>query len=127
MQYISNEKAFQKLGDIDELTEDKVDEVVKEFLEDVKQGQIKNKGWPKQFSAYIVSKAAVNAYTRILANKYPNISINAVHPGYVSTDINFNTGSLTVEEGARGPIMLALMPDGGSSGQYFDKTEQSTF
>ncbi|GMH02623.1 hypothetical protein Nepgr_004462 [Nepenthes gracilis] len=125
--YISNEKAFQKLGDADGLTEDTVDEVVKEFLEDAKEDQIESKGWPKQFSAYKVSKASINAYTRILANKYPNISINAVNPGFVSTDINLHTGILPVEEGARGAIMLALMPDGGPSGQYFDRTEQSTF
>ncbi|GMH10494.1 hypothetical protein Nepgr_012335 [Nepenthes gracilis] len=127
LKYISNEKAFQKLGDANGLTENTVDEVVKEFLEDAKKGQIESKGWPKQFSAYKVSKASVNAYTRILANKYPNISINAVNPGYVSTDMNLHTGILTVEDGARGAIMLALMPDGGPSGQYFDKTEQSTF
>ncbi|GMH02622.1 hypothetical protein Nepgr_004461 [Nepenthes gracilis] len=127
LKYISNEKALQKLGDADGLTEDKVDEVVKEFLKDVKEGQIENKGWAKQLSAYNVSKAAVNAYTRILAKKYPNISINAVHPGYVRTEMSLHIGVLTVDEGARGPIMLALMPDGGPSGQYFNTTEQSTF
>ncbi|GMH02624.1 hypothetical protein Nepgr_004463 [Nepenthes gracilis] len=102
LKHISNEKALQKLGNVDGLTEDKVDEVVKEFREDAKEGQIENKGWPKHTFHYRVSKAAVNTYTRILANKYPNISINAVHPGKVSTDINFHTGILTVEEGARG-------------------------
>ncbi|GMH02626.1 hypothetical protein Nepgr_004465 [Nepenthes gracilis] len=127
LKYISNEKALQKLSDADGLTEDKVDGIVKDFLEDVKEGQIENKGWAKQLSAYNVSKAAVNAYTRILAKKYPNISINAVHPGYVSTDMNFHVGILTVEEGARGAVMLALMPDGGPSGQYFDNTEESSF
>ncbi|GAB4861151.1 hypothetical protein Ancab_036308 [Ancistrocladus abbreviatus] len=126
-QYVSNQKAMEKLGDADGLTEEKVDEVIKEFLEDVKHDQIEKKGWPKLISAYIVSKVAINAYTRILAKKYPDISVNAVHPGYVKTDINFHTGLLTVEEGARGPVMLALMPDGGPTGLLFDETEPSTF
>ncbi|GMH02621.1 hypothetical protein Nepgr_004460 [Nepenthes gracilis] len=44
LKYISNEKAFQKLGDVDGLTEDTVDEVVNEFLEDAKKNQIESKG-----------------------------------------------------------------------------------
>ncbi|POO01433.1 NAD(P)-binding domain containing protein [Trema orientale] len=31
----------------------------------------------------IMSKAGLNAYTRILAKKYPNMSINNVQPGSV--------------------------------------------
>ncbi|GAB4861150.1 hypothetical protein Ancab_036307 [Ancistrocladus abbreviatus] len=57
---------MEKLGDADGLTEEKVDEVIKEFLVDVKHDQIEKKGWPKVSSAYIVSKVAINAYTRIL-------------------------------------------------------------
>ena len=104
-----------------------MDKVVDGFLEDAKENLIETNGWPANFSAYIVSKAALNAYTRILARKYPKIAINSVHPGYVSTDINHNTGVLTTEEGAKGPVMLALMPEGGPSGLFFDKTEVSTF
>ena len=97
------------------------------FLEDVKENLIEDKGWPQVFSAYMVSKAALNAYTRILAKKYPNIAINAANPGFTKTDLNHNTGVLTVEEGAKGPIMVALMPEGGPSGLFFDQTEVSTF
>ena len=126
-QFISNENARKELEDIDGLIEEKVDKVVDGFLEDAKENLIETNGWPANFSAYIVSKAALNAYTRILARKYPKIAINSVHPGYVSTDINHNTGVLTTEEGAKGPVMLALMPGGGPSGLFFDKTEVSTF
>ena len=45
----------------------------------------------------------------ILAKKYPNIAINAVDPGYTNTELNGNTGVLIVEEGAMGPVMVALM------------------
>ncbi|KAB1199009.1 Salutaridine reductase [Morella rubra] len=128
LKFISNEKARKELEDVDGLTEDTVDKVVEGFLEDVKENLIEVKGWPNNFSAYIVSKAALNAYTRILAKNYPNIAINSVSPGYVKTDMNHHTGVLTVEQGAKGPVMLAMMPEGGPSGLYFDKNmEVSTF
>jgi (+)-neomenthol dehydrogenase len=126
-QYISNENARKALGDVDGLTEEKVDKVAEGFLEDFKENLIETNGWPPNCSAYFVSKAVLNAYARILARMYPKIAINAVHPGYVSTDINHNTGNLTVEEGAKGPVMLALMPEGGPSGLFFYETTVSTF
>ena len=126
-QYISNENARMALGDVDGLTEEKVDKVGEGFLEDFKENLIETNGWPANISAYIVSKAMLNAYTRILARMYPKIAINAVHPGHVSTDITHNTGNLTVEEGAKGPVMLALMPEGGPSGLFFYETTVSTF
>ncbi|KAK3194060.1 hypothetical protein Dsin_025370 [Dipteronia sinensis] len=98
-----------------------------EFLEDAREGLLEKKGWPVSLSAYVVSKAALNAYTRILANKLPKISINAVSPGFVKTDMSFNGGEFTVEEGARGPVILALAPDGGPSGLSFYQMELSTF
>jgi (+)-neomenthol dehydrogenase len=64
----------------------------------VKENLTEDKGWPTVFSAYFVSKAALNAYTRILAMKYPNIAINAVNPGYTNTELNGNTGVLTVKK-----------------------------
>nr|POE61929.1 isoform 2 of short-chain dehydrogenase/reductase 2b [Quercus suber] len=126
-QFISNENAKKELGEVDDLTEEKVDKVVEGFLEDVKENLIETKGWPVNASAYIVSKAALNAYTRVLAKKYSKIAINSVTPGYTSTDLNHNSGVLTVEEGAKGPVMLASMPEGGPSGLFFDQMEASTF
>ncbi|CAL0315102.1 unnamed protein product [Lupinus luteus] len=104
LQYVSNEWSRGVLSDADNLTEERVDEVLKGFLKDFKEGLLEIKGWPKTLSAYIVSKAAMNAYTRILAKKYPNICTNAVCPGYVKTDITCNTGLSTVEEGAAYPV-----------------------
>uniref|UniRef100_A0A2N9IZW0 Integrase catalytic domain-containing protein n=1 Tax=Fagus sylvatica TaxID=28930 RepID=A0A2N9IZW0_FAGSY len=126
-QNISNENARKELGDVDSLTEEKVDKVAEGFLEDVKENLIETNSWPVNFSAYLVSKALLNAYTRVLARMYPKIAINAVHPGYVRTDNTHNTGNLTVAEGAKGPVMLALMPEGGPSGLFFDQTTVSTF
>ncbi|KAG5563162.1 hypothetical protein RHGRI_005798 [Rhododendron griersonianum] len=124
---ISNEKTKKELSDIESLTVEKVDELVQEFAKDFKEDTPESRGWPINFAPYIVSKAALNGYTRVLAKNYPNMAINAVSPGFVKTDLNHNTGILTVEQGAKGPVMLALVPDGGPSGLFYDQMEVSTF
>jgi (+)-neomenthol dehydrogenase len=123
---IPNEWAKGVLAAAGNLTEERIDEVLDVFLKDIKEGSIEAKGWPLYFSAYIVSKAAINAYTRILAEKYPGFRINCVCPGYIKTDINYNTGLLSVEEGAEGPVELALLPDDGPSGLFFSNKEVSS-
>lgn len=70
--------------------------MLNEYLKDFKEGSRQAKNWPPFVASNIVSKAATNAYTRILAKKYPTFCINAVCPGFVKTDIKFNTGKLTV-------------------------------
>ncbi|XP_050249712.1 (+)-neomenthol dehydrogenase-like isoform X2 [Quercus robur] len=124
---IPNEWAKRVLCDDENLTEEKVDEVIEEFLKDYKEGSLEAKGWPTFLSAYTVSKAAMNAYTRIIAKKYPGFCINCVCPGFVKTDINRNTGILPVEEGAASPVRLAQLPDGSPSGLFFVQQEVSPF
>lgn len=84
-----------------------MDEVPKEYLNDFTP--------ETQDAAYVISKAATNAYTRIPAKKFPKICINSICPGYVKTDLNHNNGVLTVEEGAESLVWLALLPKGGPS------------
>jgi len=115
------------LSDVENLTEEKIDEVLDEYLKDFKEGSLETKGWPFAMSAYSVSKAALNAYTRVVAKKYPSFCINAVCPGYVKTDINYNTGILTPDEGAEAAVRLALLPDGSPSGLFFFRTEEKPF
>ncbi|KAK9101827.1 hypothetical protein Sjap_019081 [Stephania japonica] len=124
---IPNEQTRKELDDLETLTEEKIDGIVKRFLYDLKEGKLEENGWTKMLPAYSMSKQALNAYTRVLAKKYPNMYINCVHPGFVKTDLNWQTGVLTVEEGAKGPIKLALLPDGGPTGRYFDQTEMAEF
>lgn len=127
MQKIPNAWARGALSDAESLTEEKVDEVLNQFLKDFKEGSLETKGWPHAFSAYIVSKAALTAYTRILAKKYPSFCINAVCPGFVKTDLNYNTGYLSVDEGAESVVRLALLPNGGPSGLFFSRSEVAPF
>ncbi|XP_027334884.1 (+)-neomenthol dehydrogenase-like isoform X3 [Abrus precatorius] len=127
LERLSNEWAKGVLSDAENLTEERVDEVLKEFLKDFKEGSLESKGWPKHAGVYMISKAALNAYTRILAKKYPNFLINSVCPGFVKTDINGNSGVLTVEEGAASPVRVALLPNDGPSGILYIRSEVSSF
>ncbi|KAE8660464.1 (+)-neomenthol dehydrogenase [Hibiscus syriacus] len=126
LKYIPSEQRRGDLRDAD--TVEKIDGFVAEFLKDFKEGSLESKGWPTFLSAYTISKAAMNTYTRILANKCPNFCINCVCPGFVKTDINNNTGHSTPEEGAAIPVKLALWPSGGApSGLFFVQGEPSSF
>ena len=127
MQRIPNEQVRKELGDIEALTEEKIDLILQRFLHDLKQGTLEANGWQKMLPVYSMSKATLNAYTRVLAKKYPKMRINCVHPGYVNTDINFHTGTMSLEEGAKGSVMLALLCEGGPTGCYFDCAEMAEF
>ncbi|KAM4094612.1 hypothetical protein ACB094_06G208300 [Castanea mollissima] len=123
---IPNELVRGVFTDPKNLTEENVEEVLSEFLKDFKEGSLETKGWGHS-SAYVLSKAALNAYTKILAKRYPSFCINCVCPGFVKTDINWNTGKVPVEEGAAHPVRLALLPKGGPSGLFFVQQELSPF
>ncbi|KAI5421649.1 (+)-neomenthol dehydrogenase [Lathyrus oleraceus] len=128
LQSIPNGCAKSIFGDGDNLTEEKVDKVLKKFLREFKEGSLdEDNGWPKTLGAYIISKAAMNAYTRILSKNSPALCINSVCPGYVVTDITANTGLLSVEEGAASVVRLALLPNGSPSGFFFYRSEVSSF
>ncbi|KAI3764461.1 hypothetical protein L2E82_14470 [Cichorium intybus] len=124
---LNNEWAKGILSDTENLTEEKIDEVVNEFLNDFKEGLLESKGWPTTVSAYMISKAAMNGYTRMLAKKYKSFCINCVCPGYVKTDINYNMGVLSTEDGAETPVKIALFPNGGPSGCFFDRDGVMSF
>ncbi|KAL6564910.1 hypothetical protein OROMI_016360 [Orobanche minor] len=124
---IPNEHTRKELGDIDTLTEEKIDRILQRFLKDLQENALEANGWQKMLPAYSISKATLNAYTRILAKRYPRMCINCVHPGYVNTDINWHTGTMTVQEGAQGSLILAFLPEGGPTGCYFDRTRLAEF
>ena len=70
--------------------------------------------------AYSISKVAINALTRILAAEVRNtdILINAIDPGWVAIDMG-GRGGRPVEEGTRGIVGAATLPDNGPSGGFF--------
>ena len=71
--------------------------------------------------AYSMSKAALNALTRILAATYrkTGVLVNAVDPGWVRTDMGGRSAPRSVEQGADTIVWLATLPDDGPSGGFF--------
>ncbi|WCJ42330.1 NAD(P)-binding Rossmann-fold superfamily protein [Euphorbia peplus] len=128
LQNISNQWANGLLSDVKNLTEERVDKVVNQFLKDFSNNLLESEGWPIYNSAYIVAKASLNAYTRILAKKYPTFLVNSVCPGFCKTDITTNVGSSTAGEGAENAVRLALLPkDQSTSGMFFRGIQMSDF
>ena len=72
-------------------------------------------------SAYRVSKAALNALTRMLATACAddNILVNSMCPGWVRTDMGGPTAERTVEKGADTAVWLAMLPHDGPRGGFF--------
>ncbi|TVU37183.1 hypothetical protein EJB05_10484, partial [Eragrostis curvula] len=122
---LPNEKLRNDLRDAENWDEHRIDAMLDAFLEDLKKGRLEQAGWSMMLPAYSISKMAVNQYTRILARRHPEMLVNCVHPGFVRTEMNWNMGTLSPAEGARGPVMLALLPDDDRNritGCYFDET-----
>lgn len=72
-------------------------------------------------AAYRISKLALNALTRIVADevKGANIKVNSVCPGWVNTDMGGPAAPRSVGEGADTITWLATLPDDGPSGGFF--------
>jgi NAD(P)-dependent dehydrogenase (short-subunit alcohol dehydrogenase family) len=75
------------------------------------------------YPAYNVSKAAMNAITRVLAAalRGAGILVNSVCPGWVRTDMGGPGAPRSVEEGAASVLWAArLGPDGPTGGFFRD-------
>jgi NAD(P)-dependent dehydrogenase (short-subunit alcohol dehydrogenase family) len=69
--------------------------------------------------AYSVSKASLNALTRLLAGELRRrVLVNSVCPGWVATDMG-GPGGQPVEQGAASVVWAATLPDDGPSGGFF--------
>ncbi|XP_028173299.1 carbonyl reductase [NADPH] 1-like [Ostrinia furnacalis] len=96
--------------------------LMQQYVEAAKQGTHASE-WGN--SSYAVSKVGLTALTMIQQRMLNDrdIKVNAVHPGYVDTDMSSHKGPLSIDEGAAAPLFLALDADDSVKGQYvwFDK------
>ena len=71
--------------------------------------------------AYSVSKAALNALTRMLADELRprRVLVNSVCPGWVATEMGGPDAPRTPAEGAASVVWAATLPDGGPTGGFF--------
>jgi NAD(P)-dependent dehydrogenase (short-subunit alcohol dehydrogenase family) len=72
-------------------------------------------------AAYRISKAGLNALTRILAADEAGrgLLVNTMCPGWVRTDMGTSAAPRSVEEGADTAVWLATLPDDGPNGGFF--------
>lgn len=76
--------------------------------------------------AYNASKAAMNMLTVQLAWELKDtaIKVNSANPNFTETDlVPGAVGGKTIEEGARTSIELALLPENGPTGGFFEDGE----
>ncbi|NUW33267.1 SDR family NAD(P)-dependent oxidoreductase [Nonomuraea sp. SMC257] len=77
--------------------------------------------------AYSSSKAALNMITVRYAQALPHIKFNVATPGevanhkFAATDMNHNTGQLTVTEGTDSIVRLAMIDADGPTGIFVDR------
>jgi NAD(P)-dependent dehydrogenase (short-subunit alcohol dehydrogenase family) len=72
-------------------------------------------------AVYGPSKSALNGYTITLAYELrdTNFKVNAVDPGYTSTDFNHHSGPGTIEDAAARIVKYAIIDENGPTGGFF--------
>ena len=72
-------------------------------------------------AAYVASKAALNAYSIVLAYDLRDtpFKVNAVDPGYTATDFNNHSGPGTVPDAAARVVKAAMLGPDGPTGKFF--------
>lgn len=73
------------------------------------------------YPAYRLSKAALNALTRVLhAELHPfGVRVNAVCPGWVQTDMGGPNATRDIASGAAGIVWAATLENDGPSGNFY--------
>ncbi|CAH4023489.1 unnamed protein product [Pieris brassicae] len=104
---LKNKKWLDVFTRQDFTTED-INRFVDEYLISVRNGTFNRDDFADggKHAEHRVSKIAVTALTMVQQRKYPNISINAVHPGHVKTDMALGVGDIEPDDAAKTILYL---------------------
>jgi carbonyl reductase 1 len=96
-----------------------IEAIAEEFVSSVAAGRHRALGFPA--NAYSVSKALLNAFTRVLAKELRGTArqVNAVCPGWVRTRLGGEGAPRDVEQGAKGIVWAATLAPNSKSGGFF--------
>jgi carbonyl reductase 1 len=96
-----------------------IEQLAEEFVNAVKSGNHSAAGFPS--NAYSVSKALMNAFTRVLARELAGTQrrVNAVCPGWVKTRMGGSSAPRSLDQGASGIVWAATLGAGGPNGGFF--------
>jgi len=109
-----------------DLTREVLNGLISKFEQDVAAGRHSQEGWGK--SNYGLSKLAVIAYTKIVAREEGDaMRVNACCPGYCDTDMTSHRGSRPPAQGAENAVKLALLPDAGPTGEFWQDLHVSSW
>jgi len=88
-----------------------------------------NEGMSGGHMAYRISKAAVNAFVcNLSAELAPDrILVNAMHPGWVRTDMGGRSAAVAPEDAADTVLFLATLADDGPTGKFWFERRQIDF
>ncbi len=128
------------------LTTDQLLKVAEDFIGAVHDNKHEEMGFPN--SCYGVSKALLIAYSNIVAREESNILCNSCCPGitmnnrhvslpllivlsyhrslgFCDTDMTSHRGTRSASEGAKTPVLLALLKSDGCSGKFYEDQKES--
>jgi len=96
------------------LTREEIERIAAEFVSTVARGVHQAAGFPS--NAYSVSKALLNAFTRVLARELAGSArrVNAVCPGWVKTRMGGSAAPRSLEQGASGIVWAATLAHRGN-------------
>lgn len=117
LSHLSAELGKRLLGK--QLSREEIEKIASEFVDSVKAGNPGAHGFPS--NAYSVSKALMNAFTRVLARDLEGSGrrVNSVCPGWVKTRMGGASAPRSLEQGTSGIVWAATLKTGGPNGGFF--------
>lgn len=93
-----------------DLTREEIVKFVDDYLESVKNGTFDKNDFADEgkHAEHRVSKIALTALTMVQQRKYKNMSINALHPGFLDTDMAIGLGKDNPDVAAKAVLYLLL-------------------